>query len=203
MSGLLGAFNIDMDTVEAPSFDVKDDTYEFVVGDLFLVEGTKNHPDRTWLVLEFLLGDDGKKKSEWFELPADSDNPTPKEMEKLGYMKLRLKALEVPDEKLNSFGPEDVIGKRGVFTLATKNGFQNIRNFTLSEDQDPAPVAEKPVVRRKAAAKPVAQAAPVAEEVADDSEEEPEEAPATPVAKAAVPSKAAAAGVRKNPFAPK
>ncbi len=203
MAGLLGAFNIDMDEIEAPSFNVKDDIWEYVVGDMYLLEGTTNHPDKAWIIIEYQLGDEGKTKSEWFEMPFDSDNKTAKEVEKLGYFKLRLKDLGVPDEKLNSIEPDDVIGKRGTLQTVTKNGFQNIKNVTLAEEEE-APVAA-PVVRRKAAAKPVAEkvVAPVAvEEEADTSEEEPDEAPA-PIAKAAVPAKAAAAGVRKNPFAPK
>ena len=199
MAGLLGAFNIDMDEIEAPSFDVKDDVWEYVVGDMYLLEGTSNHPDKSWIIIEFQLGDEGKTKSEWFQMPMDSDNKTAKEIEKLGYFKLRLKDLGVPDEKLNTVEPDDVIGKRGTLQTVTKGGYQNIKNVTLAEEEA-APVAATPV-RRKAAAKPVAEAAPVAEESDTSEEETEEETVPAPVAK--VPAKAAAAGVRKNPFAPK
>lgn len=195
MSGLLAGYGIDMAEVEAASFDVKDDTWEFVVGDMFILEGTTNHPDKTWIVIEFQLGDEGKTKSEWFQLPMDSDNKTPLEEQKLGYLKQRLVSLGVPDECLADFGPEDVVGKRGTLQTFTKNGYQNIKNVFLVEQED-EPVAAPVPVKRKPAAKAVA--APVAEEQTEEDTDEPE-APA----KAAVPAKAAAAGVRKNPFAPK
>jgi hypothetical protein len=196
--GLLDDFGISQDTLEeseAPSFTVEDDHYEFEVGDYFRKDGTVNYPDRVWIIVEYLIGDTGKKFSEWFTLPVDPDSPTSKERETLGRYKDRMKSLGIPSNKIHSLERDDVVGLTGEFTLLTKNGYQNIRNMVPNTDgqndfaeKEAAPVKRSP---RKAPAKA---ATPVVED-AEEEEEEEEEAPA-PRRKVA-----ATDGRKTNPFA--
>ena len=150
---------------------------------------SKNYPDRSWIIFNFLLGESGKSKDEWFQLPADVSNPTEKEIEKLGYYKARLISLGVPEDQVNSVGQDELVGLTGTFKLETKNGYQNIRNFKLNTDgmnefAQPEEAEEAPA--EAPAAKAPAKAA----------------APKAAAPKATAPAaRAAAAGVRTNPFA--
>jgi hypothetical protein len=207
--GLLDEYGIDMDEIEAPSFDVPDDIYEFEVTDFYIQDGTDNYPDRVWLVIQYSLGSGGKSKSEWFELPADASAPTDKELQKLGFYKNRLRDLGIEDSQMNAVGPDDLIGKTGTLQVFTKNGFQNIKGVKLSPESmdglNEFAKEEVPAPRRSRAAKPAAKPAPEPEPEADETPEEPEEKPVargarrTPPA-AASTAKARQAGVKPNPF---
>lgn len=202
-------FGIDMDEIEAPSFDVPDDIYEFEVSDFYIQEGTDNHPDRVWLVIQYSLGANGKSKSEWFELPADASAPTDKELQRLGFYKNRLRDLGIEDSQMNTIGPDDLIGKTGTLQVFTKNGYQNIKGVKLSPEEGTNDFAkeEAPAPRRTRAAKPVE--APVQEAEEPDTEDAPEDdepkpvvrnARRAPAAAAASTAKARSAGVKANPF---
>jgi len=202
MAGLLDGYGIDMDEIEAPSYDVADDIYEFEVSDFYIQEGTDNWPDRTWLIIEYSLGAAGKSKSEWFELPADASAPTDKELQKLGYYKNRLSDLGVEPGDMNKVGPDDLIGKTGTLQVFTKNGFQNIKGVKTTDTGENAFVEESPAPKR-GARKPA-----TAKEVTPEPEEEAaveEEAPAKTAPRgstraAAGTAKARGAGVKENPF---
>lgn len=182
--GLLDEYGIDLDGVEAPSYDVPDDIYSFEVGEVYIQQGTEKLPDKVWIVISYLLGDSGKTKNEWFQLPEDASNPTEKELEKLGYYKARLLDLGIDESAVNSVGADELVGIRGTLQVFTRNGWQNIKNVKLDTDdagneyaapaeEEAAPVAKAP------ARKPAVAKAPVAAQ------------------------RAAAAGVKANPFAKK
>ena len=185
MAGLLDEYQIDLTEIEAPSFDVPDDIYDFVVGDLFLQKGTEKWPNRTWIIIQYNLGNQGKNKREWFELPEDASDLTEAEINKLGYYKARLMDLGIAPEDTNSVGPDDLIGLSGTLQVFTRNGYQNVKNVKASEASEPSEPEPAPVVKTPAARK----AAPVTPAA------EPAESPAPAVDKAA-PAK------KKNPFAP-
>ena len=123
---LFDDYNVDLDDFEAPSFEITDGFYEFEVGDCVLREGTEKKPDAVWLIVTYLLGDNGSRKDEWFQLPDDPANPTDKEAMKMGFLKARLKDLGF-EGQLNKLQREQLIGIRGVLEVFTKNGYQNIR----------------------------------------------------------------------------
>lgn len=184
--GLLDDYQIDLNEVEEPNYDIDDDFYEFVVSDMFIKEGTKKDPNAVNLVIDYSLGDSGKSKQEWFGLPEDASSPTTKEIQKLGFLKLRLKSLGASDEQLQSIDPDDFIGLSGTLEVFTNKGYQNIRNVRLDEDASDAEteVEEAP---KAAPAK-----APAAKKVAPKVAERKAEA---------APAKAASVGVKRNPFA--
>lgn len=182
--GLLDDYGIDLDGVEAPNYDIADDIYEFVVGNVYIQAGTDKHPDKSWICIEFLLGESGKSKIEWFQLPADASDHTDDELTKLGYYKQRLLSLGVDEADVNSVGADDLVGITGTLQVFTKGGWQNIKNVKVEEaEEEEAPVAAAPKTVRKPAAKPAAAA----------EEETEDEAPAAPAVKRA--------GVKPNPFA--
>jgi hypothetical protein len=168
--GLLDDYGLDLSEVEAPSWDIEDGTYEFVVGDIFVKEGSTNYPDKSWIIIEYLVGDSGKKTSELFQLPADAANPTDKELTTLGRYKARLISLGIAESEVNNVGAEELVGIEGVFTLRTTTGkdkkeYQNIRNLKVADagensfrapaeeaEAEEAPAPKKAPAARKAAA---------------------------------------------------
>jgi hypothetical protein len=144
--GLLDEYGIDTSEAETPSYDMEDGIYEFTVGDVYVKQGSQKYPDRSWVIIEYLIGDEGKKQSELFELPADPENMTDRERQKLGYYVARLMDLGVAREAVNDVDREDLIGLRGTLQLYSSAGkgpnagkmFQNIKNVKTSEAPQPA-----------------------------------------------------------------
>lgn len=180
--GLLDDYQIDLNEVEEANYNVPDDFYEFIIGDMFIKEGTKKDPNAMNLVIDYSLGDTGKSKQEWFGLPADSSSPTDKELQKLGFLKTRLLSLGATEAQLTDIDPEDFIGLSGTLEVFTKGDYQNIKNVRIDTDDSDAEVEVEEKAEPKA---PVKKVAPKA--AARKAE--------------AAPEKAASAGVKKNPFA--
>lgn len=184
MTGILEEYGLDVDAAEEFGFDVPDGEYDFVIGDVFVRVGSKNQPDKSWLIIDYLLGETGKKHGELFGLPEDSSAPTEKEKAAIGRYKSRLLSLGFEEGTLNEIGRDELVGITGHFTLLTAKGYQNIRNLaiaddgenqfsgakegpgnsarTIVEDEAPAeaPVAKKAPVKRAAPAAKAAEAAP-------------------------------------------
>jgi hypothetical protein len=158
--GLLDDFGIDTSDIEAPSFEIEDGIFEFEIGDVFVKNGSQNYPDRSWVIVEYILGDTGQKKSEMFELPADPDNITDKERQKLGFYVARLLDLGVERSEVNSVDREDLIGLRGTLQVYSSSGkgankgkvFQNIKNVKVARDGVSAPATVKASVAPKTSA---------------------------------------------------
>jgi len=178
--GLLDDYEVDFDEVEAPSYEVPDNVYEFTVGEVWKREGTDNHPDKVWINIKYLLTDEtdrARTYTEWLEIPGHQPPFEEWEKQKLGYFKARLLALGVPEEDLNSVSNDDLVGIHGSFQLKTttnkKGSFQNIRNMRVDEEDDEpaaAPVVVKATRTRKPAAAP--KAAPKAQVVKPEPVEE-------------------------------
>ena len=186
--GLFDEYGVNMDEVKESSWEVPDDIYEFAVGSCWIQEGTKKDPDAQFFVIEYLLGDEGDlKKSEWFGLPADPTAPTDKELQKLGFLKTRLKSLGIPEGNLNDVDEDTLVGITGTLQIVTRNGFQNIRNVRVDEEQEVAEesAAEVEEEAPKAAPKVAARKAPAK----------------APAAKPTTQQRATAKGAVANPFA--
>jgi hypothetical protein len=161
--GLLDDFGIDTNDIEVPSFEIEDGIYEFEIGDIFVKNGSQNYPDRSWVIVEYIIGDTGQKKSEMFELPADPDNITDKERQKLGYYVARLLELGVDRNEVNSVDREDLIGLRGTLQVYSQSGkgankgksYQNIKNVKVSSNA-PTTAAKATAPRTTSAANPFA-----------------------------------------------
>ena len=162
--GLLDDYGIDTSEAETPSYDMEDGIYEFTVGDVYVKQGSQKYPDRAWVIVEYLVGEEGKKQSELFELPADPENLTDRERQKLGYYVARLMDLGVDRAAVNDVDREDLIGLRGTLQLYSSAGkganagkmFQNIKNVKLTKTsgEHDQPAQKKP--RQTAASNPFA-----------------------------------------------
>jgi hypothetical protein len=161
--GLLDEYGIDTSEAETPSYDMEDGIYEFTVGDVYVKQGSQKYPDRAWVIIEYLVGDEGKKQSELFELPEDPENLTDRERQKLGYYVARLMDLGVDRAAVNDVDREDLIGLRGTLQLYSQAGkganagkmFQNIKNVKVTKASSAPQPAEKKT-RQTAASNPFA-----------------------------------------------
>lgn len=150
--GLLDEYEIDMTQVSEPEYNSKpaDDIYEFTLGDVYIQEGSKKQPEKRWIIFKYLLGEDGTQFSELFGLPLDPSNPTPAEVQRLGFYKQRLTSLGVAAENLNTVTSDELVGTTGTLELRTTKGkdgneYQNIRNFKVAGSGAPTkPAAAKP-----------------------------------------------------------
>jgi len=161
--GLLDEYGIDTSEAETPSYDMEDGIYEFTVGDVYVKQGSERFPDRSWVIIEYLVGDEGKKQSELFELPQDPENLTDRERQKLGYYVARLMDLGVDRAAVNDVDREDLIGLRGTLQLYSSAGkganagkmFQNVKNVKIAKASEaPQPAQKK--ARQTAASNPFA-----------------------------------------------
>lgn len=130
---------LDLDQVEVPTYDIPDGPYEFTVGDLFIKKGSKNQPDKAWIILEYLVGEGGKRFSELWEVPKDIHNMTEDEVKRMGRYKGRLVSLGVDESRVNQVTRDEVVGITGTFQLRTTEGkggrmYQNVRNLRVDSD---------------------------------------------------------------------
>ena len=160
---LLEDYGIDTSDIEAPSYDLEDGIYEFEVGDVYVKQGSQAYPDRSWVIMEYLVGDSGIKKSELFELPQDPENVTERERQKLGYYVARLMDLGIERDEVNDVDRDDLIGLRGTLQLYSSAGkgknagkmYQNIKNVKVGKSSA-APQPAGKTARKTAASNPFA-----------------------------------------------
>jgi hypothetical protein len=161
--GLLDDYGIDTSEATTPSYDMEDGIYEFTVGDVYVKQGSQKYPDRSWVIIEYLVGDEGKKQSELFELPQDPENMTDRERQKLGYYVARLMDLGVDRDEVNDVDRDDLIGVTGTLQLYSTAGkganagkmFQNIKHVKVAKaSAAPQPAQKK--TRQTAASNPFA-----------------------------------------------
>jgi hypothetical protein len=161
---LLADFGIDANEIDIPSTELEDGVYEFEVGSVYVKEGSKAHPDRSWIIIEYIIGDTGLRKSELFELPQDPENMTDKETQRLGYYVSRLVDLGIPREEVNNVGDEDLVGLRGTLQLYSQAGkganagkmYQNIKNVKVGKTPSAAAQPKSKEARQTAASNPFA-----------------------------------------------
>lgn len=168
--GLFDEYGIDPDEVpDVPSYDVEDGIYEFEVSNYFI--WVADDESRSCAVIEYTLGDEGKKTSEWFNLPEDADAPTEAELKKLGFLKQRIMSLGFSREQVKEVEGEDLIGIVGTLQLKTTQGrngksYQNVRNVRVDapdeEPEEETPKAKAPVRKGKAAPEAQVKANPFA-----------------------------------------
>lgn len=161
---LLTEFGIDATEIELPTYELEDGVYEFEVGNCYVKNGSQAYPDRSWIILEYIIDDTGVKKSELFELPKDPENMTDRELQKLGYWVSRCVDLGIPRERVNDIDGEDLVGIRGTLQLYSQAGkgknagkmFQNIKNVKVTRSSSADPQPQPKTARKTAAANPFA-----------------------------------------------
>lgn len=130
--------DLDIASAEDNPFDIPDNTYETYLTD---VEVKRSKAGNLGLALGYKIASgahEGKSISEWKNIPEPEDpaNPSPKDLQAMSFLKSRLIDLGVPEERINSLEPKDLIGTH-VYVTTKKNGeYTNVRSVKLA-DVDP------------------------------------------------------------------
>jgi hypothetical protein len=133
----MGLFDeLDVASAADDPFGVPDDMYEAVVEKVEVkVSNDKTYHDDTpvkglSITYKITEGDyAGEKVSEYKYIPkpVDKNAPTADERRSMSFLKQRLLSLGVPESRINSFEPDDVVGA-DVYVTTKKNG--NYTNIT-------------------------------------------------------------------------
>lgn len=138
MSGLFG--DLDVAGAEELSTGVPAGTYEAVVSAAEIVEGTKNSPDTTFLVLSYQIAGYNFPIREYKSIPKgrpetwdrtvmDTKNRTEADRNNSSrsFLKARFESLGVPVERMNSVEPDDLVGIPVIVTVKKNaEGYSNI-----------------------------------------------------------------------------
>jgi hypothetical protein len=170
--GLLEDFNIDMKDIKANSgFEITATGFwNFTIGAAFIKEGSVANPDKSWIIIEYILdNEDGEtdKYSDLFELPKDSRDLTKKELQTMGFYKARMLELGFHEDEINDIEGEELVGMTGTLEVYHTRGkgdnsdktYANVRHVKVSTDEetttfdepDPEPAAKAPRSRGAAA----------------------------------------------------
>lgn len=77
---------------------------------------------------------EGRDIREWKQVPQKSaDAYDENDVKQVSYLKQRLANLGVPDERMNTVTPDDLIGKRVWVTVKNRNGYVNAQRVTLDD----------------------------------------------------------------------
>lgn len=131
--GIFG--DLDLASASDDPFSVDDGTYEAVVTKAE-VRKNKNETDN-FLVLEYTIEDDGnmsgRKVSEWKKIPKQDAEDFDRAA---SFLKQRLLSIGIPNERINTFEPDDALGASVVITVKTKDGYANVNKVALSDGSD-------------------------------------------------------------------
>ena len=131
MSSIFG--DLDIESAADNPFTVVPGTYNAIVSSVG--EETSQKGNRGLVFKYTITGDDdpmaGREVSEWKNIPKDPS--TTEGQRALSFIKMRLQSLGVPNNRLNSTEPDDLIGTEVVITVVEKDGYTNIRKLVLAE----------------------------------------------------------------------
>lgn len=129
MPGFLN--DIGLDGVEADPNYIPDGMYSCLIVKSE-VQGKKSGDGSNWIITYAIQEGNhvSKQQSEWFDL-----NPSgPNEALKKSFLKKRVISLGVPPTKINEVDPNFFVGLKCLVSIKHKNGYQNVSDVRLIED---------------------------------------------------------------------
>lgn len=141
--------DLGLENVEADPNYIADGTYPAYV---FKSEiRTKKDETKSW-VLTFKIAPEsnkhaGQTQQEWFDLKPVGENA---EMKK-SFLKKRVLSLGVPEAKIPTFSPNDVLGTKVSMSIVHRKGYQNIGEVQVDDGITPLGATSGGVVAPEAA----------------------------------------------------
>lgn len=141
--------DLGLENVEADPNYINDGTYPAFV---FSSEiKTKKDQSKAW-VLTYKIAPDspkhaGQQQQEWFDLAPKGENAEIKK----SFLKRRVLSLGVPEAKIDSINPADVVGIKVAMSIVHRNGYQNVGNVTVDDGVTPLGATPGGVVTPEAA----------------------------------------------------
>lgn len=138
MGGIFG--DLDVASAADDPFKLPPNVYEATVTDVKV--GDTQDGSKTGMTITYTVSTDdehdGKSVREWKQIPrpADPKNPAVEDKKAMSWLKARLLDLGIPESRINSVTPDDLIGKEVTITVAEgKNpSFMNVNRVTLRQD---------------------------------------------------------------------
>lgn len=142
MTSIFG--DIDWGNVQDDPFQIPDNSYVAYVTKVSV--GPTKAGDKIGMTLVYTIDGgeyNGRDVTEWKAIPqiADPKNPTVEEARSLSFLKQRMLQLGVPEARIASVSPEDLVGIRCVITVRTKGEYTNVvrcqhvsEEFTIGAD---------------------------------------------------------------------
>lgn len=135
--GLFG--DLDVESAADDPFEVPPNVYNAVITEV-KVGLTKDQSKMGMTIIYKIISDDehaGKQIREWKHIPqpADPKNLSADDKRSMSFLKSRLLDLGVPESKINSVEPDDLVGKE--VTVSVKKGdkdFINVTKVTLLQN---------------------------------------------------------------------
>lgn len=128
----------DLDIASAADnpFSVDPGTYSATVSNVELKDSKAG--DKTGLFFTYTITGDGpmvgRSVSEWKTVPQPENpkSPTAEEAQALSFLKMRLASLGIPEARMNTVTPDDLIGIDVVITVKQKDEYTNITKVVLA-----------------------------------------------------------------------
>jgi len=152
--------DLGLDNVEADPNYISDGPHPGFVYDSKVV--TKKDSTKSWVITFKVAPEDesyaGKTQDEWYSLSVMKDGSlAAPSADQKSWLKKRVLSLGVPESKVNTFDPKDVIGTSVFFNIRHRNGYQNVGEVTLRDESTGQAIESAPT----------AQAAPASATVSD------------------------------------
>lgn len=136
--------DLDIASASDDPFKVPPNVYNAVVSEVKV--GETKDKSKTGMTLIYTISDPGgehdkKQVREWKHIPtpADPKNLSGEDKRAMSFLKARLLDLGIPEERVNSVTPEDLIGKEVTIDVREgKNDFTNVNSVTLLQDTTPS-----------------------------------------------------------------
>lgn len=134
---------LDVQSAEEIDYSIPDNTYPAFVFDVKVgrtkADPSKNKVSKLGMTIVYKISEgdyEGRQVQEWKQIPepVDPKNLTEDEKKSLSYLKTRMLSLGVPENRVNSVGPDDLIGSEVVITLVSKGEYQNVRKVVPKAD---------------------------------------------------------------------
>lgn len=143
--GLFG--DLDINSVSDDPFDLPVDKYEAVVSKVEIKSNhtSKNNPESvptTYLVISYTITDGaaesaiGQTVQDWFRIPKDMNDSRGKQSatQALSWIKRRLLMLGVPESRVDSVSPDDLVGIEVYLDVnKSKNGMPSVKDATVRD----------------------------------------------------------------------
>lgn len=95
---------------------------------------TKKDQTRSWVITYKIAPDSprhaGQQQQEWFDLEPKGENADLKR----SFLKRRVLSLGVPESKINSINPADLIGIKVALTIVHRGQYQNVGTVEVLDD---------------------------------------------------------------------
>jgi hypothetical protein len=137
--------DLGLDNVEADPNYISDGDHPGFVFDSKVV--TKKDNTKSWVLTFKVAPEDtdyaGKTQDEWYSLSVLKDGAlaAPSAQQK-SYLKKRVLSLGVPESKVATFDPAEVIGTAVFFGIRHRNGYQNVGEVRLRDEATGQAVAQ-------------------------------------------------------------